>query len=90
VPKQSPEELARLIGLKVAEIREERGLKQQELASLAQTTVQWLSRIENGKENLTLATLVKLSNALDVAVIDLFAPPDDPSRKARPGRPRKN
>jgi transcriptional regulator with XRE-family HTH domain len=90
VPKQSLDELARLIGLKVAELREQRGLKQQELANLAQTTVQWLSRVENGRENLTLSSLVKLSNALGIAVIDLFASPSDPSRKVRPGRPRKS
>lgn len=89
VPKQSPEELARLIGLRIAELREARGLKQQDLASLARTTVQWLSRVENGKENLTLATLAKLGDALEVEVVDLFAAPMDPLRKVRPGRPRK-
>jgi transcriptional regulator with XRE-family HTH domain len=90
VPKQSPEELARLIGLRIAELREARGLKQQDLASLARVTVQWLSRVENGKENLTLATLVKLSDALEVEVVDLLASPANPLRKVRPGRPRKD
>lgn len=89
VPKQDAEEIARNIGRRTAEVRQEHEMTQQELATRLRATVQWISRIENGNENLTLATLVKLANVLEVAVIDLFAAPKSNPRRSRRGRPKK-
>jgi transcriptional regulator with XRE-family HTH domain len=89
VAAQDADELARNVGRKIAEIRRESGLTQQQLASLVQATVQWISRIENGEENLTLATMVKLTNALGVQVPELFELPQSNPGQTRRGRPRK-
>jgi transcriptional regulator with XRE-family HTH domain len=89
VPKQTPEELARNVGRRVAEVRLSQGLTQQDFATLIRNSVQWISRIENGEENLTLATLVKLADALKLEVAELFRPPAPGARKAKRGRPKK-
>lgn len=89
VPKEDPDELARNIGRKVAELRLAQGMTQQELATELRASVQWVSRIENGAENLTLATLAKVANALGVVVVDLFAAPRGKVRRAGRGRPKK-
>lgn len=85
---QDTERLAQQLGRKIAEIRRGQGLTQQDLATLVKATVQWISRIENGDENLTLATMVKLANALGVSVQELFEPPSSDPREVRRGRPR--
>ena len=56
------------------------------------TSIQWLSRIEGGGENVTVETLVGIANTLGVAVIELLAGAGDdgPKQRARPrGRPKK-
>lgn len=83
------DEVARNIGLRVLEMRKSRGLTQQELADRVPVDVGKISRVELGKQNnLTVATLVKLSNALGVRVVDLFSTPKVPRKKASRGRPR--
>jgi transcriptional regulator with XRE-family HTH domain len=88
VPAQDVEDVARHVGRRVAELRQKSGLTQQGLGSLVSASVQWISRIENGEENLTLGTLVKLANALQVRVADFFQAPQS-NVKARRGRPEK-
>ena len=82
------EELARNIGLRVVEMRRAQGLRQIDLARLIPGTVAWLSKIEQGTQNLTLATMVKLSRALRVRVVDLFAAPSAGRKPSKRGRPR--
>jgi transcriptional regulator with XRE-family HTH domain len=89
VTKQKADELGHNVGRRVAEIRQKNGLTQQGLATSVRATVQWISRIENGEENLTLATLVKLANALSVTVRELFEEPASNPKEVRRGRPRK-
>ena len=90
VPDQTVEEIARNAGRRVAELRRQLGWTQQDFATAVQTTVQWISRVENGEENLTLASLVKLANALRVTVSELLSPSRTHPPKAGPGRPRKS
>jgi transcriptional regulator with XRE-family HTH domain len=90
VPEQDPDELARNVGVRISEIRGQAALTQQDLATRVQTSVQWISRVETGRENLTLTTLVKLANALEVNVIDFFTTPSKAPRKSGRGRPRKS
>jgi transcriptional regulator with XRE-family HTH domain len=61
------------IGLRILRRRQELGLSQKELADrlgIAQTNV---ARIEHGQQNLTVRTLVKLAEALDMTAAELFA-----------------
>jgi transcriptional regulator with XRE-family HTH domain len=81
------DEVAKRVGQKVCEIRRERGWIQQELASAVPATVQWISHVERGLQNLNLASMVRLANALGVPVVELLMPPKAP-RKSRLGRGR--
>lgn len=69
--KMSPEEYARLAGLRIAQIRKLRGLNQSELAEEAGLMVNTISNLERGS-NPQLNTLVKISNYLDVPLHELL------------------
>jgi len=45
------------------------------------------ARIEQGRQNATVDTLVRIARALGVPVSDLFITPSSP--RAKPGRPRR-
>jgi transcriptional regulator with XRE-family HTH domain len=74
------------LGRRIAELRASRGLTQEGFAEVADVTVQYAQRVEAGKENLTVRSLVRIAGLLAVTVADLFATPV--SRESRPGRPR--
>jgi transcriptional regulator with XRE-family HTH domain len=74
------------VGLRIAEIRSQFGLTQPDLAAKLEAEQRWIARIESGRQNLTLATLLKLSKALGVHISDFF---QEPKKKAVRGRPRK-
>lgn len=76
-----PDRVIRDVGRRVAEGRMRRGLTQEQLAEEAGVSLKYLQRVEAGKENLTVQSLVKLANLLRVEVIELFKRP----RSARPG-----
>jgi transcriptional regulator with XRE-family HTH domain len=81
------DDVLRDFGRRVAELRASRGLTQERFSEDADITVQYLQRIEAGRENLTIRSLVRLAGLLRVSVTDLFAKPAQ--RAVRPGRPRK-
>jgi transcriptional regulator with XRE-family HTH domain len=81
-----PARVTRDVGRRVAEARGARGLTQQELADKAGVSLKYVQRIEAGRENLTIRSLVWLADLLRVPVIEVFKPPG--SRVVRPGRPR--
>ncbi len=60
------------VGRRVAELRRQRGLSQEALAGLLDRDPRWLARIEAGGQNVTIRTLVRLANALDVHAADLL------------------
>ena len=60
------------VGREVKRLRDERGWSQARLAVEADMSVSGVSQIENGKRNLSTATLAKLANALGVEVAELF------------------
>jgi transcriptional regulator with XRE-family HTH domain len=84
----NPESVARDIGRRIAELRRERGLTQEQLAVKLGTTFQWLAQVEHGR-NATIYTLVKMANALRVPLATLLTPPRPGSRAVRRGRPPK-
>lgn len=81
------DEVLRDLGRRVAELRAARGLTQERFAEEADVTVQYLQRVERGRENLTVRSLVRLAVLLRVSITDLFAMPAQ--REVRPGRPRR-
>lgn len=62
-----------MVGSKITEIRELRGLSLSKLASKAGISKGYLSNIETGvKENPSTEMLEKIANALEVNISDLF------------------
>jgi transcriptional regulator with XRE-family HTH domain len=84
--RYDPDRLVRDIGRRVAELRRERGLTQQALATKLRATMQWVQQIEYGA-NLTIHSLARVANALDIDLGALLAPPRPSSYVMRPGRP---
>lgn len=83
------ERLTRQIGARVAELRREKGWSQKAFAKALNNTVQWVSLVETGKQNMRVHTLVRLAMTLEVQVVDLFSPPGPEPKGVRRGRPRK-
>jgi transcriptional regulator with XRE-family HTH domain len=86
VPRYNPDALVRDIGRRVAELRREQGLTQQQLANKLRATMQWVQQIEYGA-NLTVHSLARVVNALDVPLDALLVRPSPASYDMRPGRP---
>lgn len=59
------------IGLKIREIRETKKLSIQELADKLDMEYNNVIRIEKGRTNFTIGTLIKIANALDVDLKDI-------------------
>lgn len=66
-------EYQKLFGFKVKELREARGMSQNDLASICDLEKTSISRIENGRTNITLKTSLIISDALDVKIADLYS-----------------
>ena len=62
----------KLIGSRIKELRKSKGLSQEALAEKAETSPNYLSRMERGTENPTLDMLIKLSTALEVEMWEMF------------------
>ena len=61
----------RKIGLLVARVRQERGLTQVEFAKKLKTSQSAVNRIENGKQNVSLETLGRISDVLNKQIISI-------------------
>lgn len=59
------------IGKMISQVREDRGMTQAELGVKAGTTQSCIARIEKGEQNISTATLAKISNALDREIVTL-------------------
>ena len=62
----------KLIGMRIKEIRRSKGLSQEQLAEKADINSKYLSRMERGTENPTLDMFIKLSNALEIEMREMF------------------
>jgi transcriptional regulator with XRE-family HTH domain len=58
----------RALGLAIKELREARGLTQEELASRADTTIGTISRLESAKSAPAWATVMQIIDAMDVSL----------------------
>jgi transcriptional regulator with XRE-family HTH domain len=76
------------IGRRIAEIRRERGLTQEQTAERLGLQTNNLQRIELGMQNLTVRSLVRIANGLGVGLASLCEPPS--SRLVGRGRPRRS
>lgn len=62
-----------LIGARIRVLRKQAGLTINQLAEMADIDGGFLNYIENGKKSLSLETIEKLSNALNVPFVELFS-----------------
>ena len=69
-------DIKKVFGYNVRRYRKFRGLTQMELCKKAPITRPRLSWIENGQLNVTLDTVQRLANALDVRILMLFREDD--------------
>ena len=60
-------------GVKLKEIRIEKGLSQEKLAHLAEIDRTYLPGIEKGERNISLAIIEKLARALHIEIVDFFS-----------------
>ncbi|MDR1056230.1 MAG: helix-turn-helix domain-containing protein [Prevotellaceae bacterium] len=65
------DKLLKEIGLRIKNIRQEKGIPQQDLADTCNFEKSNMCRIEKGKNNLTVRTLFKISRALKVTIKEL-------------------
>lgn len=82
-------QLARQVGARIAELRRNKGWAPKDLAEHLNNSVQWVSMLESGQQNLTLHTLVRLARILDVDVKALFDEPGPEPEVVKRGRPRR-
>ena len=71
-PSRAAADIQLVLGRNVLELREGAGMSQEKLAALAAVSRGYLSRIESGHVNVTLATIVRIANVFEVGVIDLL------------------
>lgn len=83
---EDPKVLVRKVGRRIAELRKQAGLTQEELAERMGLGWRYISRAERG-ENLTLFTMAKIANVFEVRVKSLLNEPK--SLEVKSGRPKK-
>jgi transcriptional regulator with XRE-family HTH domain len=83
--RETTEGVQRDVGLRIAELREEREASVAQFAVHLGVSERYVQRVEAGGANLTLDSLVKFATALGVRVADLFVLPTKRERAA--GRP---
>ncbi|PWB24985.1 helix-turn-helix domain-containing protein [Flavobacterium sp. HTF] len=64
--------LQQKVGKRIQEIRIQKNISQQDLASKCNFEKSNMSRLENGNANATLSTLEKVCNALEIDYAELF------------------
>ena len=66
------EDIKLAFGLRVKELRLEKGLSQEKLANIAGVDRTYMTQVENGKRNLTIIKLNQICKGLDVSLSDFF------------------
>lgn len=67
-----PTELTEALGRRIANLRNRKGISQEDLAALGEIERSRISKIENGRVNCSLLTLGTIAFCLDVSLSQLF------------------
>ena len=79
--------MVRAVGRRIAELRRAKHWTQEQFAAEAEVLIGYVRRVEGGYENLSLESLEKLADLLDVDVVELLKPPvATETRRGRPPR----
>lgn len=65
------------LGRNIRTIRKDKGLSQENLALEAEVDRAYLGRVERGERNITILSLTKITEALDVSLSQLFKGVED-------------
>ena len=65
-------EIKSKIGLRIKELRKDKGVSQEALALLAELDRTYINSVENGKRNISIVNIEKIAIALEVSLKDLF------------------
>jgi transcriptional regulator with XRE-family HTH domain len=68
------DEILRLFGERLRELRSERNLSQERLAELAGLDRNYIGQIERAERNVALVNIVRIARALEIEPSDLFEP----------------
>jgi transcriptional regulator with XRE-family HTH domain len=68
------DEILRLFGERLRELRTERNLSQEQLAELASLDRNYIGQIERAERNVALVNIVRIAKALEVEPAELFVP----------------
>jgi transcriptional regulator with XRE-family HTH domain len=75
--------LSDTFGVNLRRVRRERGLTQEDLAGVAQISREYVSRLENGGENVTITMIELLAKVLRVEAHVLLTRATKPDRHSR-------
>ena len=65
-------DVAKVLGMRIRELRASRHLTQEQLAAGAQLHVTYLSSLEGGNRNPSLRTCYSIATALQISLAELF------------------
>ncbi|AVR30751.1 helix-turn-helix domain-containing protein [Bacillus cereus group sp. MYBK59-1] len=65
-------ELRRKLGKRIRFLRKEQNLSQERLGELSNIHTNHIGAIERGEKNVTIESLIKLTNGLNITLEDLF------------------
>jgi transcriptional regulator with XRE-family HTH domain len=65
-------DVKKLIGSRIKTLRQVRGISQEELAEKISVNAKYLSSIERGKANPTLDVFIRIADALNIGLPELF------------------
>jgi len=67
----TPDQLQNKIGQRIVELRKEKGWSQSDLARACKKDRQSIERLESGKFNVKIYTLLEIANALEISLSKL-------------------
>lgn len=65
-------EIKSKIGLRIKQLRKDKGVSQEALALLADLDRTYINSVENGKRNISIVNIEKIAIALKVSLADFF------------------
>jgi transcriptional regulator with XRE-family HTH domain len=77
------EDIKRLIGDRIRQLRKDRGLSQEKFGDISDLHYTHLGSIERGEKNWSIDTLIKVAKGLNVDIADLFTFPMLPADTKR-------
>ncbi len=66
------DEFLKQLGLNLKRVRQEKGISQYKLGLETETDASYIRKIERGKQNLTILSLLNIAKVLDINIIEVL------------------